>query len=279
MLRYCWKLKYFFGLLDKQKIFSAYHLTINAILDTCTVCKRFTLGFRVNINSIVLFYSFAFASHVHILKKVLKTMEFELAQSILTNAIYVIWYAFSTLLILDFLVGIPAFMRRVEMKKFASTPPRNTTVPTCTGLIINGKEVKIQLPYTQEINSESIIPRSNIDEATVEYLQMVGADIEDFETIAQAPEFLNDNAAWTIETETSLAQPKQLLVETEVQDKLTCQQVQAEFAKLGWKFEKYRTGHNRYRVNIDGLCHRFKTLNDALDWLNVSKRLIQVAAK
>lgn len=217
-------------------------------------------------------------------------MEFELVQSILTSAIYVIWYAFSTLLIFDFLIGIPAFMRRAEMKKFASTPPRNTTVPTCSGLIINGKELKIEFPYSEQINSESIIPRSNIDEKTIEYLHMVGANIDDFSSIKEAREFLDLHAPWTggdfytqPEPEVQAAQNNNdFNIGTNstnaVQDKLTCQQVQIEFAKLGWRFEKYRTGHNRYRVTIDGLYHRFKTLQDALDWLEVSKRLLQVAA-
>lgn len=202
-------------------------------------------------------------------------MEFELVQSILTSSIVVIWYFASTLIIFDFLTGLPAFMQQAYVK--------------CTNESIQAvdQEQSMQDTFVEGLNSISTRPVSSVDEATIEYLTMVGADIEDFETVAQARQFLDVNAPWTMEivparTEqsTSDADNKAPVQSTTGQEeKLTCVQVQAEFAKLGYFFEKYRTGHNRYRVKVNGLYHRFKTLQDALEWLDVSKRLIQVAAK
>lgn len=188
----------------------------------------------------------------------------ESAQSILTWAIYAIWYAFSTLIIFDFLIGLPALMQQAAMK--------NTTSETQATQAVDQKQSK-----HSTLNSTSTRAISNADEATIEYLQMVGADLKDFDSIQEARQFLDEHAPWTIEN--SSTQTQQLIINTEAQEKLTCVQVQAEFAKLGWAFQKHRTGHFRYRVNVEGLIHKFKTLQDALDWLDVSKRLIQVAAR
>lgn len=198
----------------------------------------------------------------------------ELAQSILTSAIYVIWYGFSTIFIFDFLIGLPALMQQAALKC------RIESIQAVD------QEQSVSENPSQELNSTSISPISNADEATLQYLEMVGADTNDFETIAQARQFLDEHAPWTIEIVP--AQSGQLVSNTgssisaqpitEPQEKLTCVQVKTEFAKLGWVFEKYRTGHYRYRVKVNGIYQRFQTLQDALDWLEVSRRLIRVAA-
>jgi hypothetical protein len=57
----------------------------------------------------------------------------------------------------------------------------------------------------EELPEASIVPASKSDEATIEYLEMAGCDIDDFEAIADARQFLDENAPWTIET-SSLAE-------------------------------------------------------------------------
>jgi hypothetical protein len=177
----------------------------------------------------------------------------ESVQTFLTYLFNIVWYGFFTLFIFDFLIGLPAFMREVELKKSRERAAMQTSVKTDSS----------KLPDTQ------ITSVSNSDEATMQYLEMTGCDIEDFTSISQAREFLDENAAWTIETA-----PMQKVQEI----KLSFEQVRLEFAQIGWVFQKHRTGHYRYRVNVNGVNHRFKTLQDALDWLSVSKRLLQAAA-
>lgn len=201
----------------------------------------------------------------------------ESIQAFLTSSIVVIWYFGCTLIIFDFLIGLPALMQQTARKC-------NTQ-----SMQIDMESAKLRSSETlyQGLNSILTRPFTNEDEVTIQYLGIVGADIEDFESITDARKFLDENAPWTIETDAAPA--KQLASNadsnisvqsaTEKEEKLTCAQVQAEFAKLGWRFEKYRCGHNRYRVNVDGLHHRFKTLQDALDWLNLSRRLIRVVVR
>jgi ribonuclease BN (tRNA processing enzyme) len=188
-------------------------------------------------------------------------------QTILTSIIVGIWYFGAALVIFDFLYGIPSLMQEVAMQQ-----------RTQQTLVVQPQPLSTT-KTVRKVSELANISESNFEEATLQYLEMVGGNIEDFESIAQARAFLDEHAPWTIEVA-----PKQLKQQAsntepipEQQERLTYVQVKAEFAKLGWKFEKYRTGHNRYRVNVNGLFHRFKTLSDALDWLNVSKRLLQVA--
>jgi hypothetical protein len=173
----------------------------------------------------------------------------ESAQTFLTYLFNIVWYGFFTLFIFDFLIGLPAFMREAELKKSKERAVMQTSVKTDSS----------KLPDTQ------ITSISNSDEATMQYLEMTGCDIEDFGSISEAREFLDENAAWTIET-------------APVQSKLSFELVRTEFTQCGWTLQKHRTGHYRYRVNVNGVNQRFKTLQDALDWLSVSKRLLQAAA-
>lgn len=202
----------------------------------------------------------------------------ESTQAFLTSTIIVIWYAFSTLIIFDFLIGLPALMQQASQKC-------NTELIQAG---VDGNQQSSSETPCQGLNQTSIAPISSIDEATIQYLEIVGANVDDFGSIAQARKFLDENAAWTIETlpiSSKASAPEIIKKDTQPQpaqeqeSKLSFEQVRSEFAVLGWILQKHRTGHNRYRVNINGLHHRFKTLQDALDWLNVSRRLIQVATR
>jgi hypothetical protein len=67
---------------------------------------------------------------------------------------------------------------------------------------------------------------------------------------------------------------------TELQvTKLTFAQVCIEFATVGLALERYRSGHYCYRVvfGYDSPC-RFKTLQEAMDWLVVEKQSMQAVA-
>jgi hypothetical protein len=188
----------------------------------------------------------------------------ESIQSFLTSSIVVIWYFASTLIIFEFLMGLPPLMQQASHK--CNAQPIQTDM----------KSSKLTSPEKlhQGLNGISTRPFTNEDETTIQYLEMVGADVEDFTTIAQAREFLDANAPWTIERV-----PVQTPAAHAEVEKLTFEQVRTEFATLNWILQKHRTGHYRYRVLVNGLYQKFKTLQDALDWLNLSRRLIQVAAK
>lgn len=215
----------------------------------------------------------------------------ESTQAFLTSTIIVIWYFASTLIIFDFLVGLPSLMQQAAVK------------PETTATQIVNQEQSIQKTFMEGLNDASTVPISNVDEATVQYLEMIGADLGDFDSIQEARDFLDVHAGWTVETSYAQvpepmvpsAASKEVFAPRQVssyqkasagirdgQDqevKLSFERVEQQFAKLGWTLQKHRTGHNRYRVNVNGLHHRFKTLQDALDWLDVSRRLIKVATK
>ncbi len=240
---------------------------------------------------------------------------------VLDFSLYIIWYSFFTFFIFDFLLGLFALM-----KESFATPlvPKlvQTVNPQLTQLQPVLKTEDGKLPQAEA----SIVPKSKSDEATIQYLEMKGCDINDFQSIAQARKFLDEHASWTIET-ASATQAGQLLPKfptlpdpwiepleegklqqvqececkplkiepchkqaagknlnlvnelqvSELQSvKLTFKQVCIEFAQAGLALERYRSGHYCYRIIFghDSPC-RFKTLQEALDWLAVNKQSMQ----
>jgi hypothetical protein len=169
-------------------------------------------------------------------------------QSILTYTFDIFFYFFSILFIFQFLLGLllPA-TEEAEIKPLLQPTLENVTESLAQPVVMS-------------------VPNSD-EEATLQYLEMVGADIDDFESIEEARKFLDENASWTIETPT----------ESKLQvNKLTFEQVHVDFATKGFNFERARSGHNRYRVISFGNppnSHRFKTLQEAMDWLAVSEPL------
>jgi hypothetical protein len=112
---------------------------------------------------------------------------------ILDFSLYIVWYGFWTLFIFDFLLGLFALMN----KSFA-TPSvqsiqavRTDTQSTQLALI---KETE-----NDELSEASVRPKSKADEATIQYLEMTGCDINDFASITEARKFLDQYAPWTIE--------------------------------------------------------------------------------
>lgn len=173
-------------------------------------------------------------------------------QILLTSLFYIIYYTFVTFFIFDFLYG----------------------------LSVRFKQISYEYNTLSLQQTHADIEQSNSDEATLQYLDMVGSDIDDFDSIEQARQFLDQNAPWTIEIiSPNIANGSTVSTTTLQPDKLNFETVKNEFLTLGLLLEKHRSGHNRYRVNVNNLCQRFKTLQDALNWLEVSKKLIQVAVK
>lgn len=225
-------------------------------------------------------------------------------QHILTSIIVVIWYLGSTLIIFDFLIGLPALMQKVKAQiaeeatqELEMTEILQQIQPDEPQATFSDEPKATRLNSANSELSQTLVPTSQADEATLQYIQMTGCDIDDFESISDARIFLYDNVAWAIEQRSPA--PVRPISRLQVQDrvtspniakiskevssiepeanKLTFEMVKGEFAKLNWTFQKHRSGHNRYRVNIDGHLCRFKTLSDALDWLAVSRKLIKVA--
>lgn len=187
----------------------------------------------------------------------------ESIQAFLTSAIVIIWYFVSTLIIFDFLYGLPALMEQVAIKEVTSS------------IQVINQEQSVQETFFKGLSDTSTVTVSNADESTLQYLEMVGADIDDFGTIAQAREFLDVHAPWTIETppmqSTRFVPNPEVATHTQLEavqeEKLTYPYVQAEFALLGWDLQKHRCGHFRYQLKINNKTERFKTLQDCLDWL------------
>jgi hypothetical protein len=116
-----------------------------------------------------------------------KTMES--AQLILAYLFNLVWYGFSTLFIFDFLWGLSLLVQETF-----ETPTVSPAQP------VNQQLTFPDLNQSLGKYSDTIRPYTNEDEATIQYLEMVGADIDDFESIAEARRFLNQHAPWTIET-------------------------------------------------------------------------------
>jgi hypothetical protein len=238
----------------------------------------------------------------------------ESAQLILDFSLYIVWYGFFTLFIFDFLVGLLVLAQQT----FEAPAVQSIQTSSQSALPVFDELV-------ENLSTASIIPLTNSDEVTIQYLQMVGADIDDFESIAEARKFLDEHAPWAIEELPVQSEPQLIesevrsilpvpdpwfdlseelcLVETKAQPiapkatkkgtnkrkqfteanpspstelqvtKLTFNQVCIEFAEIGLALERYRSGHYCYRVVFghNSPC-RFKTLQEAVDWLAVSKQ-------
>jgi hypothetical protein len=219
----------------------------------------------------------------------IKTMQS--IELVLDYSLYIIWYGFFTLFIFDFLIGLFALI-----KKTFTTPSIQLISP------INPQSTQLQITGEAEdrelLQAEaSIVPKSKADEATIQYLEMTGCDINDFDSIAQGRQFLDKYAPWTIEMETPPVQgieqqsifpipdpwfetvadlsPAEVKPSPDTQ-KLTFNQVCIEFAQVGLALERHRSGHYCYRVVFGcNSSSRFKTLQEALDWLAVSKQSTQ----
>ena len=203
------------------------------------------------------------------------------AQLILTYTFDILFYGFSALFIFDFLVGLFELMQKQEVESFTTQTVQPQTAD-------------------EEYSEASIIPLTNSDEATIQYLEMTGCDINDFESIAQARRFLDEYVPWTMEMETPPTQAVEQqstlpipdpwlesiadspLVEAKlspVTQKLTFKEVCIEFANQGLALERYRSGHYCYRIIFGcDYPYRFKTLQEAMDWLAVNKQSIQAVA-
>lgn len=238
----------------------------------------------------------------------------ESAQLILNFSLYIVWYGFFTLFIFDFLLGLLVLVQQT----FEAPVVQSIQTSSQSALPVFDELV-------ENLPTVSIIPFTNSDEVTIQYLEMVSANIDDFESIAEASKFLDEFAPWTIEELST--QPKQQLIESEVRSilpvpnpwfdpceelclvemkaqpiapkatkkgtnrrkqfteanpslstelqvtKLTFNQVCIEFAEIGLALERHRSGHYCYRVVFghNSPC-RFKTLQEAVDWLAVSKQ-------
>jgi hypothetical protein len=236
----------------------------------------------------------------------------ELAQSILAVLFYIVWYGFFTILIFDFLIGLPALMHRVETELKQAQAEKTVTLSAQARQAKQPLQVVQSTPLTKSqpaaettdkdaelfADEQGLVPRTKADEATLQYLEITGCDINDFQSISQARRFLDKHAPWSMETETPPIQAAEqqtalpvpdpwlepiadlsLVVEAEAEaelkpssatQKLTFNQVCIEFANQGLALERYRSGHHCYRVvfgcNSSTPC-RFKTLQEALDWL------------
>jgi hypothetical protein len=184
------------------------------------------------------------------------------AQTILTYIFDLFFYFFSVLFIFEFLFE----WSMAELKtEYQSLSPQQLKPPT-TIETVAGQVSKIK-PFA---------PESQSDKATLQYLGTVGADVNDFESIEQARQFLDEFAPWTVETTVQAALTRQS-IQPEPQDgKLTFEEVSAKFTVKGFTLQRSRSGHNRYRVispSNPPNSHRFTTLREALDWLAVSESL------
>ncbi len=244
---------------------------------------------------------------------------------VLDFSLYVVWYGFFTLFIFDFLLGLFVLMKQAleapSVQVISSVNQHNQHNPQSTPLQPTEK-----IEYENEqLPEASIVPASKADEATIQYLEMTGCDINDFNSIQEARKFLDEFAPWTIEEMPAqgVKQPQSIQLQSQsiaiIPDpwiepfgelppipkelklqltapiskavkknrnkrkqskevKLSFNQVCVEFAEIGLALERFRTGHYCYRVvfGCDSHC-RFKTLQEALDWLAVKKQSMQDA--
>ncbi len=183
----------------------------------------------------------------------------ESAQLVFTYIFDFFFYSFTILFIFEFLLGWSMAGLTAELNESEALSPQQLKPPPSL------ESAAGQLSEIEPVVSES---HSRFDDATLQYLEMVGANVDDFESIAQARQFLDEFAPWTVEEE-----PTQLKSQA---NKLTFEQVQTDFTDKGFMFQCSRSGHNRYRVISFGNppnSHRFKTLREALDWLVISEPL------
>lgn len=197
-------------------------------------------------------------------------------QSLLASLINIVVLGFFGVMTIDFVIGLFVMMQKVKVE----TQPMQLLV----------KPQSTLETVAQELPEVAVVPVES-DEATIQYLEMTGCSLNDFDSIAEARKFLDENAPWTIET-----QPKQT-VETQAilldpwedeaetakkdtrkqspraEEKLTFESVCADFAKQGLTLQRYSGGRYKYRLaNSHGSPCRFKKLQDALDWLAASKQ-------
>jgi hypothetical protein len=159
----------------------------------------------------------------------------ELAQLILAYLFDVMFYGFSTLFIFDFLWGLNELIQKeFEVPAIQST-----------------QSVRLRsIPINSMLTDPWDLPLERSHQAQQEVLPVP----------VIVSKVSKKNAQMQPTTETQA-------------EKLTFNQVCVEFAEEGLAFERYRSGHYCYRVVFghNSPC-RFKTLQEAVDWLAVSKQ-------
>jgi len=197
----------------------------------------------------------------------------ESAQLVLNFLIYIIWYSFLILFMLDFLVWTAATMQRAEMRS------------KYTEVEMPSSHVKLEIPVGQSELQPHLQPKSQW-QSQPEFLAPSIPDpwFESFKELPN-PQKLQAVAVATATTpapegqfpnkrskgtkSTSVRQLQSFFATSEaIPPRLTFTEVCIEFANQGMALEKYRSGHYCYRIifGYHSPC-RFKTLQEARDWL------------
>ena len=154
-------------------------------------------------------------------------------QSILTSAINIIVLSFLVVMMLDFVVGLFLSMPKAEAIIIKPAVTRQSS----------------QTLSKQLITEQCLTPKSTLKDPLPDpWISLVDDELSQVKD--KQPKETNSNPV------------------AKSPDRLTFEQVCADFAKDGFKLERYRSGRHKYRVTMSGGSpFQFKKLQEALNWL------------
>lgn len=215
---------------------------------------------------------------------------------VLDFSLYIIWYGFFTLFIFDFLLGLFALIKQSfatpSIQLIQSIKPVNSQlmlpVPDPWTLPMEELELlhqveRCELPAIELLPALKLLASNKTEiskcqketakshtKATKPKLEVLTQPITTSKAVKKDTGKQSTGAK---PTQTKLSPIDELQV-----TKFSFNQVCIEFAQVGLAFERFRTGHYCYRVVFGYKSPtRFKTLQEAMDWLAVNKQSIQAA--